>query len=70
MKRALLLCVFLIFISGCQKYYVMETFQRDSQLFFKSSDVSEKCNANIYIISFGLEYIGENESRVAWRLAR
>ncbi len=70
MKRALLLSVFLISISGCQKYYVMETFQRDSQLFFKSSEVSEKCNANIYVISFDLEYIGENGSRVAWRLAR
>jgi len=70
MKRALLLCVFLISMSGCQKYYIMETFQQDGQLFFKSSEVSEKCNANIYVISFDLEHIDENESRVAWRLAR
>lgn len=69
MKRLVLYC-FLVSISGCQKYYVLETAQQDGYLFFKSTEAAEKCRGDIYVVSLSVEYLGEKESRVAWDLVR
>ncbi len=48
----------------------MESIQKDGQLIFNSNEVLKICDGSIYIQNFGVEYIGEKENRVAWRIAR
>ncbi len=66
----LLLCIGLSGMYGCQKYYVMETIQKDGQLIFNNSEVLKICDGSIYVQGFGVGYVGEKENRVAWRVAR
>lgn len=55
---------------GCQKFYVMDTIQKDDQLIFNSNEILKICDGSIYVKGLGIEYIGEKEQRVAWRVAR
>jgi len=49
----------------------VDTFQSEQGLlFFGSDDIEKKCATKVHIVSFGVEYIGVNESRVVWRLSR
>ena len=67
---ALLLCICVSGIHGCKKYYVIETTQKDGQLIFKSNELFNKCDGYITVHSFGIEYIGEKERRVAWDIRK
>jgi len=66
----LLFCICLNGIHGCKKYYVIETIQRDGQLIFNSNEVLKICDGYISVHSFGIEYIGEKERRIAWDIRK
>jgi len=63
--------IFILFlsISGCQKFYKVETTQVDGQLFFNSSVINKKCDGKVFISSFGIEYIGKDARHLAWDIA-
>ena len=70
-NRMYQLIIFVIFlsISGCQKFYQVETTQVDGQLFFDSSVIDKKCDGKVFVSSFGIEYIGKDARQVAWDIA-
>jgi len=67
--NALIIFILFLSISGCQKFYKVETTQVDGQLFFDSSVIDKKCDGKVFISSFGIEYIGKDVRKVAWDIA-
>ena len=65
----LVLLVIFLSISGCQKFYKVETTQINGELFFDSSAIDKKCDGKVFISSFGIEYIGKEVRQVAWDIA-
>lgn len=68
--KTLFFSLFLVFVSGCQKFHEIQVKFENNKLVFYNDEIKNTCTKGIIISDFDVQYIGKHSGAVAWKLVR